>query len=71
MKASPREKLLNPSPDGMIAAARDFGIDLTMLVENLRYSPAERIKRNDQAVNSMRKFESAIRRAKESKNIRE
>lgn len=61
---TPEEKLLNPSPGSKIAEARDYGIDLTMLVENLRYSPAERIKRNDQAANSMLKFEEAMRRAK-------
>ena len=64
MKRSPREKLLQPTPGGKIAEARDFGIDLTMLAENLRYTPAERIKRNDQAANSMLRFEQAVRRAK-------
>ncbi len=61
---TPEEKLLNPRPGSKIAEARDFGLDLTMLVENLRYSPAERIKRNDQAANSMLKFEEAMRRSK-------
>ncbi len=61
---TPEEKLLNPRPGSKIAEARDYGLDLTMLVENLRYSPAERIKRNDQAANSMLKFEEAMRRAK-------
>jgi len=64
MKRTPREKLLDPSPGGKIAEARDFGIDLTQLAENLRYTPAERIKRNDDAANSMVKFEEAMRRAK-------
>jgi hypothetical protein len=64
MKTTAREKLLNPKPGGKIAEARDFGIDLTMLAENLRYTPAERIKRNDQAANSMFKFEEAVRKAK-------
>ncbi len=64
MKRSAREKLLDPKPGSKIAEARDFGIDLTMLAENLRFTPAERIKRNDQAVNSMLKFQEAVRRAK-------
>lgn len=64
MSRTPEEKLLNPRPGSAIAAARDYGIDLTQLVENLRLTPAERIKRNDQAVNSMLKFEEAMRRAK-------
>lgn len=64
MKRSVEEKLSNPLPGSKIAEARDYGIDLTQLIENLRLTPAERIKRNDQAVNSMLKFEEAMRRAK-------
>lgn len=64
---TPEEKLLNPKPGSKIAAARDFGIDLAQLAKNLRYSPSERIKRNDQAGNSMLKFEEAMRRAKQKK----
>jgi len=64
MKRTPEEKLLNPRPGSKIAAARDYGIDLAQIVENLRLTPAERIKRNDEAVNSILKFEEAMRRAK-------
>ena len=64
MKRTPRERLLNPKPGSRIAAAREYGIDLTQLAENLRYTPAERIKRNDDAANSFLKFEEAMRRAK-------
>lgn len=64
MKRTPREKLLNPAPGSKIAEARDFGIDLTQLAENLRYTPAERIRRNDDAVNSLQQFAEAVRIAK-------
>ena len=64
MKRSREEKLLNPEPGSRIAAARDYGIDLTQIVENLRMTPAERIKANDEAVNSILKFQEAMRRAK-------
>lgn len=64
MKRTPEEKLLNPRPGSRIAAAQDYGIDLTQIVENLRLTPAERIKRNDQAANSMLKFAEAMHRAK-------
>lgn len=57
-------KLLNPKPGSRIEAAAKYGIDLTQIVENLRLTPAERIKRNDQAANSMIKFAEAMRRAK-------
>lgn len=54
-------------PGGRIAEARDYGIDLTQIVENLRLSPADRIKRNDQAVNSVLKFAEAMKQAKADK----
>ncbi|MFT3744958.1 MAG: hypothetical protein QM785_11785 [Pyrinomonadaceae bacterium] len=65
MKRTPEEKLLNPRPGSKIAAARDFGIDLTLLVENLRLTPAERIRKNDALANDFIKFESAVRKAKQ------
>jgi hypothetical protein len=43
MKRTPEEKLLNPRPGSKIAAARDFGIDLTLTVSQLRLTPQERI----------------------------
>lgn len=64
MKRTPEEKLLNPLPGSKIADAAAYGIDLTQLVENLRRTPAERIKRNDAVVNSVRKIEAAVRLAK-------
>jgi len=64
MKRTPEQKLLDPRPGSRIAAAAEYGIDLTQLVENLRRTPAERIRRNDDVVNSVRKIEAAVRRAK-------
>jgi hypothetical protein len=40
---TPEEKLLNPRPGGKIAAAQEFGIDLTLIVGKLRKTPQERI----------------------------
>lgn len=36
--------LLNPAPGTRAAAAKDFGIDLTLLLEQLRLTPAERAR---------------------------
>lgn len=36
-------RLRNPRVGGHIEAARDYGIDLTLLMANLRLSPAERV----------------------------
>lgn len=43
MKRSAEEKLLNPRPGSKIAEARDFGIDLTLTVSQLRLTPQQRI----------------------------
>ncbi len=43
MKRTPEEKLLNPRPGSKIADARDFGIDLTLTVSQLRLTPQQRI----------------------------
>jgi hypothetical protein len=43
MGRTPEEKLLNPRPGGKIAAARDFGIDLTLTAQQLRLTPQQRI----------------------------
>ncbi len=38
------ERLLHPEPGSAIAAARDFGIDLTLLFSRLRRTPEERFQ---------------------------
>jgi hypothetical protein len=37
-----RLRLMNPKPGSRIAAARDYGVDLTLLVEGLRRTPEQR-----------------------------
>jgi hypothetical protein len=37
-----RRRLMNPAEGSRIAAARDYGVDLTLLVEGLRRTPAQR-----------------------------
>lgn len=44
------EKLLNPLPNSKIAAAKEFGVDLTLLARNLTLTPEERIDEMLQAV---------------------
>lgn len=38
-------KLRNPAPGSRIEAAQKYGIDLTLLIEQLRLTPAERVRR--------------------------
>ena len=35
----------NPPPGGRIEAAKQFGVDLTLLIEQLRLDPGERARR--------------------------
>ena len=67
MNRTREEKLLNPRPGSKIAAAVEYGIDMTQLVENLRRTPAERVRRNDEVVNSVRKIAAAVSKAKAAK----
>jgi len=54
-----KEKLLyNPRPGTAAAAARDFGIDLTLTIQNLRLSVEDRIRRNDDFVDAIREIQA-------------
>ena len=50
LKSPAEEQLRNPPPDSAIARARDFGIDLTLLIERLQLTPEERVLRLQQAM---------------------
>ena len=38
-------RLQDPKPGGKVEAARDFGVDLTLLIEQIKLSPGERALR--------------------------
>jgi hypothetical protein len=42
--ARAEDRLRNPRPGSRIEAAKRYGVDLTLLIENLRLSPAERVR---------------------------
>jgi hypothetical protein len=44
-----------------IRAAAEFGIDVSALIDNLKISPAERIRRHQIALNSIEKLHRAKR----------
>jgi hypothetical protein len=56
MKRTIEEKLLNPKPGSKIAAAKEFGIDLTLLIKTLRMTPNERVKDMQESMRSLEKF---------------
>ncbi|HEV8160066.1 MAG TPA: hypothetical protein VGP58_13605 [Pyrinomonadaceae bacterium] len=64
MKRIPEEKLLNPKPGSKIAAAQEFGIDLTLLVKNLRLTPDQKVKNLQSAMVGL---EELIRASKQSR----
>ncbi len=60
--ARAEERLLNPAPGSRIAAARDYGVDMTMLVEQLRLTPAERAARLERAAKAMAQVRGIARK---------
>jgi len=47
------------TPDDEIRNAADFGIDISMLLDNIKRSPAERIRRHQIALNTALKLRKA------------
>ena len=60
-RASREDLLLNPQTGTAAAAARDFGIDLTLTVQNLRLTPEERIRRLDDFVDGLKHIKANLR----------
>jgi len=56
MKQTPEEKLLNPKPGSKIAAAQEFGIDLSLLVENLRLTPDQRVRNLQKSMRNLHRL---------------
>ena len=52
MRADIEDYFLNPPPGSAAARALEFGIDLTLTLENLRFTPEERIRKLDDFINS-------------------
>jgi len=46
--AAAEAKLRNPAPGSRIAAAQAFGIDLSLIVQQLRLSPTERARQMEE-----------------------
>lgn len=53
--------LIDPKPGTAAAAARDFGIDLSLTVSNLRLTPEERIKQLDSHVDGILALRRSLR----------
>jgi hypothetical protein len=51
--ARAQRRLLEPLPGSRIEAAKNYGIDLSLLIEQLRLTPAERARKLQRAANSL------------------
>jgi hypothetical protein len=58
------ELITNPPPGSKLAAAKEYGIDLTLLVENLALSPEERMRRGSAAANSCAVLRHAVEQSR-------
>ncbi len=57
-------RLRNPPPGSRLEAAQKHGIDLTLLIEQLRLTPAERVSRMLSAVEAAESVRGAARNPK-------
>ncbi len=51
-----RQLVLNPPPNSKIAAAKEFGIDLTLLLRKLTLTPEQRLDELQQTMESFEEF---------------
>ena len=56
------EKLRNPAPGSRIEAAQKYGIDLTLLIEQLRLTPDQRVRKLEAATKSLEKVRGIAHR---------
>jgi hypothetical protein len=61
MNMSAEEYLLNPPPGSAAARARDFGIDLTLLIQRLRLTPEERLLQLQRVMVEMETMRAGLR----------
>ena len=55
MRSQIEDYFLNPTPRSAAARAAEFGIDLTLTLENLRLTPEERIRKLDNFIEGVAK----------------
>ncbi len=53
------ELITNPVPGSKLAEAKEYGIDLTLLVENLKLTPTERARKANAGAESLRALRAA------------
>jgi hypothetical protein len=61
MKIDLEERLINPPSGSALEAARNFGIDLSLLAERLRLSPEERLRDLQQVMLALEQIHGVAR----------
>lgn len=61
MRADLEDYLLHPPAGSAAARAAEFGIDLTLTLENLRLTPEERIRKLDSFIEGVAKLKNSMR----------
>jgi hypothetical protein len=61
MKGDAEDYFLNPPPGSAAARAIEFGINLTLTLENLRLTPEERIRKLDEFILSVARLKASAR----------
>ena len=61
-RAKAESRLRNPAPGSRIEAAQRYGIDLSLLIEQLRRTPAERARVAESASIAIAKVRGAARK---------
>jgi hypothetical protein len=61
MRGQIEDYFINPAPGSAAARAVEFGIDLTLTVENLRLTPEERVRKLDNFIKGVAKLKQSIR----------
>lgn len=71
MRMTPEERnrllmlIADPPPGSKIEAARDFGVDLTLLVQNLALTPDERVRKMESAMRFAEQLREALHQARQ------
>lgn len=63
--ADPFERLRNPRPGGAIAAARDYGIDLTLVMQRLKETPDQRVRNLQLGMRNIEELRRAMRTSRD------
>ena len=69
MRAEIESHFLNPPAESAASRAADFGIDLTLTLQNLRLTPEERIRQLDSFIKGVADLKASARIIKPSHAI--